>query len=195
MPHLQNQHLTIPPFLMIHIDYSLRERLQFLNRLEEEEINYNTPFVSVLQYVCRSHNRVIEIAHVEGIEEGIIIIIIKHRLSGGSIKNLDDLVERVQPVAKLTHLCPEHRILSLNAQILLRGDVDACENLLILFPQLSHLRNQIVQVFLLPHARSSRRFPIRYHSLPLPLIHHRLQILLRTRVLKLSRRPRTRSTR
>ena len=54
---------------------------------------------------------------------------------------------------------------------------------MILLFQLSHLSHQIIQMLLFSHSRPPRRFTIRYHSLPLPLIHQCLQILFRTRVL------------
>ena len=98
------------------------------NLEEEEEILIKSqtqrPWISILQYIRRSHNRVVQIPHIQRVEEAIIINWLnegarccccsKTRHSGG-IQHVNDLVQRLQPVTQLTHLSPKHRVLSLNA--------------------------------------------------------------------------------
>nr|GMC87545.1 hypothetical protein MIMGU_mgv1a016496mg [Ipomoea batatas] len=93
---------------------------------------------------------------------------------------IQSFIKGLQPVAKLSHLSSEDGVFSLNIEIMLGGEAHAGDDLTVLFPQMSHLEHQIIQMLLFPHPRPPRRFTVRYHSLPFPLIHQLLKIPFRT---------------
>jgi len=124
MPHAPKDPFTEPapnnftPF-MIHIHYSLSPDAgdynfsTDTNNPQEEEIVKSTHpfsfFLSVLQYICRSHDGVVQIPHVHGVEEGVIAGCFNEAgVAKTCIQNLDDLVQRLEPVAQLSHLSPQH---------------------------------------------------------------------------------------
>ncbi|KAL8130628.1 hypothetical protein V2J09_019783 [Rumex salicifolius] len=101
-----------------------------------------------------------------------------------SVDTVEYLVQRIKPVAELSHLSSQHRVFSLHVQELLCGDAHGVQDLIILSLQICNLNRQIFLKLLLPHPRPPRRFAVRFHPLPLPLVHHNslLRFLLGTRV-------------
>jgi len=122
MPHTPKDPFTEPApnnstSFIIHIHYSLSPYAGDYNfstdTNPQEQIAKSThPFcfsLSVLQYICRSHDGVVQIPHVHGVEEGVVGGWFNEGgVAEASIQNLDDLVQRLQPVAQLSHLSPQH---------------------------------------------------------------------------------------
>ncbi|CAL9151894.1 unnamed protein product [Musa hybrid cultivar] len=96
---------------------------------------------------------------------------------GVPIQAVEDLTERLQPVAELHHLSPEDRVLGLHSRMMPCGEGQGCQDPAVLLPQLVQLRRQIVQMFLLAHPRPPRGLAVGYHSLLPLLVHQCLQIL------------------
>jgi len=126
------------------------------------------------------------------IEHLSLLCFIQHQVVRG-VYETDDFVQRVQSVAEFRHLRPQNRVLSFHLQEHLRRHAYVLVHLTVLLFQLIQLRTQTLQVLLFPHPRSACRFPVRLHSLPLPLIHH-LSLALGPRVLQRTRTGRTGST-
>lgn len=127
--------------------------------------------------VSGSHDWLIEGHSIPSIHEATIIehlsllCLIPHQVVRG-VYETDDFVQRVQSVAEFSHLRPQNRVLCFHFQVHLRRHAYVPVHLVVLLFQLIQLATQTFQVLLFPHPRSACRFPVRLHSLPLPLIHH-----------------------
>ncbi|BAT73631.1 hypothetical protein VIGAN_01113900 [Vigna angularis var. angularis] len=135
-----------------------------------------------------SHDWLVEGYSTPSIHEATIIehlsllCLIEHQVVRG-VYETDDFVQRVQSVAEFRHLRPQNRVLSFHLQVHLRRHAYVPVHFIVLLFQLIQLGTQTFQVLLFPHARSACRFPVRLHSLSLPLIHH-VSVALGARVLK-----------
>lgn len=85
-------------------------------------------------------------------------VILENPIAG--VYEMNDFIERLQPVAELSHLSSKNQVLSLNVGVKLRGDIDACEDLVIVVGEIRNLGHQIIQVLLFTHSRATCRFPI-----------------------------------
>nr|AFK41894.1 unknown [Lotus japonicus] len=88
--------------------------------------------------------------------------------------NLQNGVQKPQPISKFHSLSPENIISSLHLNQ---------RNLLHLYPlsqtlvrnlQPAHLSRQILKLLLLPHPRPPSRFAVRHHPLPLPVVNSQI---------------------
>ena len=116
---------------------------------------------------------------------GRLLCLIEHHQAVvvGGVNETYHFVQRVQSVAQFPHLSPQNRVLSFHVEVHLRRDAYVCVDLCVLLFKLIQLGTQTFQVLLFPYPRSTCRFPIGQHSLPLPLFHD-VSVSFRTRVLK-----------
>lgn len=96
------------------------------------------------------------------------------KTAAAALEIVKNLIEGLQSVVQLHRLSSQHGILSLHARSALRDEVQHGQRMAALLPQLAHLRHQIVQLPLLAHPRSPRRFAVRYHPLLFLLLQQSL---------------------
>lgn len=63
-----------------------------------------------------------------------------HQLTGAhGVEITEDLIQIVESLTQFHHLSPQNRVLSLNVEIVVGGEVDAVQDLVVFFAELSHL--------------------------------------------------------
>lgn len=101
------------------------------------------------------------------------------------LDDLKDGVQGPQAIGQLHSLRPEDVVRGLECHVGLLLGVDALHQLAVTHLQPADLVRQILQLLLLPHPGPPRRFAVRQHPLPLPLVDGRVS---RVRVRSRTRR-------
>lgn len=149
---------------------------------------------SVLEHIGWGQDWLIETHQVPGIVHvtlrvALKIFNFKHTTTGSGscgVEAIEDVIEGIQSLAEFAHLSTQDRVLCLHIQTLLSGDTHGVHDPAVFVLQLRDKDHQVIQVLLLSRPRSPSRFAVRFHPLPLPLVH---QTLLGSRFLDLGRTP------
>uniref|UniRef100_A0A8R7UX62 Uncharacterized protein n=1 Tax=Triticum urartu TaxID=4572 RepID=A0A8R7UX62_TRIUA len=78
--------------------------------------------------------------------------------------------ELLEPLLQFGLLGPEAGVVAQHAAAVPDDAVELVEQLAVGAAEVHHLRPQLAQLLLLPHARPPRRLPVRHHPPPPPLL-------------------------